>query len=107
MEQDLVHWLPLSLTFVIAGVFLWRHRRPKADRHSCGQRAILLFYRVIRFLWAIVRGVDVGYLEFRKVLASTVIDMENEKVLGRLVKQPPPRFRQELNREFKWAAGEN
>ena len=109
MEQDLGQWLPLSFTLVIAGVFLWRHRRPNAERHSFGQWIILLFYRVIRFLWAVARGIDVGYLEFRRVLASTVIEMENERILGRLVKRSTPerRFGHEAKHELRWAAEEN
>ena len=40
----------------------------------------------MQFVWALVRGIDVGYLEYRRVLQQTRIEVENERWLGKLIK---------------------
>ena len=47
---------------------------------------ILTFYKVVRFGWAVLRGVDVGYLEYRRTVQETPLAMENERFLGKIVK---------------------
>lgn len=43
-------------------------------------------YAFMQFIWALVRGIDVGYLEYRRVLQQTRIEVENERWLGKLIK---------------------
>ena len=43
-------------------------------------------YGFMQFIWALVRGIDVGYLEYRRVLQQTRIEVENERWLGKLIK---------------------
>ena len=98
MAQQVSQWIPLSFALILGGVILARNKRITGERRSFGQWLILLFYKVIRFLWAIVRGVDVGYLEFRQVLKQTQLEAENEKALGKMVKktETEPSFSQGL-----------
>lgn len=46
------------------------------------------FYKVVRFGWAVLRAVDVGYLEYRRTVQETPLAMENERFLGKIVKAP-------------------
>lgn len=56
------------------------------ERRSLGQWIILQLYKAVRFCWAILRAVDVGYLEFRRTVQETPLLMENERFLGKIVK---------------------
>ncbi len=87
MTQQVSHWLPLSFALILGGVILARNTRITGERRSFGQWIILSFYRVMRFLWAIVRGIDIGYLEFRQVLKQVQLESENERTLGKRIKQ--------------------
>ena len=87
MTQQVSQWVPLSFALILGGIVLARNKRITGERRSFGQWLILFFYRVMRFLWAIVRGVDVGYLEFRQVLKQVRLESENEKSLGKLMKK--------------------
>lgn len=86
MDQQTPHWITLAVALTIGLIILLFNLKPAKDRRSFGQWAILMLYKVIRFLWAIVRAADVGYLEYRRVIQETALDTENEKLLGKLAR---------------------
>ena len=102
MREQIVHWIPLSFAILIGGVVLYRNHRIAGERRSVGQWIILLCYKMIRFLWAVVRGIDVGYLEFRRALLLTDIETENERTLGKRVKRNQAEIH--FGAELRWAA---
>lgn len=65
---------------------MFRHMHVTKERRSFGQFVILAVYKWMRWIWAIVRAIDMAYLEYRRVLEDTPLQMENEKYLGKLVK---------------------
>lgn len=66
---------------------LIRNVQVSKERRSWGQLLIFTLYRGMRVIWAILRGIDVGYLEYRRVLKETSIEIQNERCLGKLVKR--------------------
>ncbi|HEY7307610.1 MAG TPA: hypothetical protein VH601_26030 [Bryobacteraceae bacterium] len=86
MEQQFMRWIPLAVALAAAATILLRHMHVTKERRSFGQFLILGFYKWMRYLWAIVRAVDVAYLEYRRVLEDTPLQIENERHLGKLVK---------------------
>jgi hypothetical protein len=86
MEDQLMRWIPLAIALAAVGTILFRNMQVTKERRSFGQFLILGFYKWMRYLWAIVRAIDVAYLEYRRVLEDTPLQMENEKHLGKLVK---------------------
>lgn len=90
MAHEFSHWLPVTLAVVVGLLILLRHMNLSKDRRSLGQWIILVLYRMVRFFWAVARAVDLGYLEYRRVLQETSIEVENEKFFGKVVKASPP-----------------
>ncbi len=86
MEEQLMHWMPLAIALAAVLTVLLRQMHITKERRSFGQFLILGSYKWMRFLWAIVRAIDVGYLEYRRVLEDTPLQIENEKYFGKLVK---------------------
>src|SRR5690348_9135609 len=105
MEQQASHWITLSFVLLAGAVVLVRNRRVTNERRSLGQWLIFRFYKAVRFFWAVGRGIDVGYLEYRQVLSRALLEMENEKVLGKLVKESEAQSG--LGRALAWAPEEN
>ena len=86
MEQQTSHWITLTTALTVGLMILLFNIRPKKSRRSFGQWVILTLYKVIRFFWAIVRAVDVAYLEYRRALQETPLEIVNERSLGKIVK---------------------
>ena len=86
MEQQATRWIPLLIALAAVMVVLFRNLQLAKERRSWGQLLIFALYRLMRIVWAIIRGIDVGYLEYRRVLQQTPIEVENERHLGKLVK---------------------
>jgi hypothetical protein len=87
MQQELSRWIPLIVAIVAGSAILLRHAYGTKERRSPGQWVIFQMYRVIRIGWALIRGIDVGYLEYRRVLEQAAIQVENERQLGKLAKR--------------------
>jgi hypothetical protein len=85
MEQQASQWISLAIALVAGAFFLFRNFRPSKERRSIGQAFICMLYKIVRFFWAVVRAVDIGYLEYRRVVTRTPLEMENEKELGKLI----------------------
>jgi len=85
MQQQASQWIALIVALVAGSLLLLRNVRPGKERRSVGQAFIHLLYRYTRFIWAISRAVDIGYLEYRRVLASTPLEIENEMHLGKRI----------------------
>ncbi len=49
---------------------------------------IVLLYKTARWVWAVARAVDTGYLEYCRALTDTSFEIENEKVFGNRIKPP-------------------
>jgi hypothetical protein len=84
MEQQTPHWITLAVVLTIGLVILLCNLKPAKARRSFGQWIIFSLYKVVRFFWAIVRAFDVGYLEYRRVIAETPLRTENERCLGKI-----------------------
>jgi hypothetical protein len=103
MELEFSHWLPVTLAVVVGLLILLRHMNVSKDRRSLGQWTILVLYRVVRFFWAVVRAVDLGYLEYRRILQESSIEIENEKFLGKIVKVSP---HEDIREALQWQPAE-
>ena|SRR5579875_2734782 len=86
MEQQISRWIPLSVALAAGLAILIRNAYTSKERRSPGQWIIFQLYKVMRIVWALIRGVDVGYLEYRRVLEQSTIEVENERQLGKLTK---------------------
>ena len=86
MEDQLMRWIPLAIALGAVVTILFRNMHVMKERRSFGQFLILGFYKWMRCLWAVVRAIDVGYLEYRRVLEETPLQIENERQLGKRVK---------------------
>ncbi len=86
MQQQAFQWAPLTVALVAGLLILVRNAQPTQERRSPGQWFIYRLYRFMQFIWALVRGIDVGYLEYKRVLQQSRIEVENERWLGKLVK---------------------
>jgi hypothetical protein len=86
MQHELSQWLPVSLALVVGFLILLRHMNVSNDRRSFGQWTILSLYRMVHFFWAVARAVDLGYLEYRRIIQESRIEIENEKFFGKIVK---------------------
>ena len=86
MEQQASHWITVAVIFSIGLTVLLFNMRSVKERRSLGQWIILQLYKVVRFGWAVLRAVDVGYLEYRRTVQETPLLMENERFLGKIVK---------------------
>ena len=87
MEQQAFRWAPLAVALAAGLIILMRNVQLSRERRSPGQWFIFHSYRFMQFIWALVRGIDVGYLEYRRVLQQTKIEVENERCLGKLIKR--------------------
>lgn len=105
MQQQAAYWIMLSAALLAGAVVLVRNRISPNGRRSLGQWIIYRLYRVMRFVWAIVRAVDVGYLEYRRVLRETPLLMENEQAFGKLIASDSQN--QQLGRQLAWAPEES
>jgi hypothetical protein len=86
MQDQLSQWSTFGVALGAGMIILFVNRRTAKERRSSGQWIILQLYRVIRFFWAIVRAVDLGYLEYRRVQQEATLEIENERFLGKLIK---------------------
>lgn len=86
MQQQSAHWVVLAVALATGSMILLRNVRTGKDRRSFGQWFILLLYRFLHFLYAIIRAMDVAYLEYRRELRHMPIEIENERELGKLIK---------------------
>ncbi len=86
MEQQAFRWAPLTVALAAGLLILLRNAQLTKERRSPGQWLIFHSYRFMQFIWALVRGIDVGYLEYQRVLQQTRIEVENERWLGKLIK---------------------
>lgn len=84
MEQQAFRWAPLAVALAAGVIILLRNTQLSGERRSPGQWFIFRMYGFMQFVWALVRGIDVGYLEYRRVLQQTRIEVENERWLGKL-----------------------
>ena len=89
MEQQAFRWAPLTVSLVAGLLILLRNAQFTKERRSPGQWFIFRMYQGMQFIWAVVRGLDVGYLEYRRVLQQSKIQVENERELGKLIKGRP------------------
>jgi hypothetical protein len=85
MQQQASQWITLGIALAAGSFFLLRNVRPAKERRSLGQAFIRLLYRIVRFFWAGVRAVDIGYLEYRRVVTTMPLEIENERQLGKLI----------------------
>lgn len=90
MEQQAFRWAPLTVALAAGLLILLRNTQIAKERRSPGQWLIFRLYGFMQFVWALVRGIDVGYLEYRRVLQQTKIEVENERWLGKLIKGRQP-----------------
>jgi len=51
----------------------------------------------------VARAVDLGYLEYRRVLQESSIEIENEKFLGKIVKVSPG---EDIHNALQWQPAE-
>ncbi len=87
MNQEFSRWIPLAVALAASLAVLIRNVQMSKERRSWGQLLIFTLYRGLRVVWAILRGIDVGFLEYRRVLQQTAIDIQNERSLGKLIKR--------------------
>ncbi len=87
MEQQFSRWIPLAVALAASLAVLIRNVQVSKERRSWGQLLIFTLYRGMRVVWAILRGIDVGFLEYRRVLQETSIEIQNERSLGKLIKR--------------------
>jgi hypothetical protein len=85
VQEQVLHWSTLAVAFLLGLTVLLR-KQGKKERRSLGQWVILLLYKAVRRFWAIVRAIDVGYLEYRRAIKEAPFEIENERCLGKLVK---------------------
>ncbi len=85
MEEQILHWSTLAVASALGLTVLVR-KRVRRERRSWGQWVILLLYRGVARLWAFVRAIDVGYLEYRRAINQAPFEIENERSLGKLIK---------------------
>lgn len=86
MEQQASQWVTLGIALAAGSFFLLRNVRPTKERRSIGQAFIHLLYKVVRVFWAVVRAVDIGYLEYRRVVTTMPLEIENERQFGKLIR---------------------
>ena len=86
MQDQVIRWIPLAIALAATATIMFRHMHVTKERRSFGQFVILAVDKWMRWIWAIVRAIDMAYLEYRRVLEDTPLQMENEKYLGKLVK---------------------
>src|SRR6185437_9364194 len=103
MLLEFSHWAPVTMAVVAGLLILLRHMNVSKDRRSLGQWTILALYRMVRFFWAVVRAVDLGYLEYRRILQESSIEIENEKFLGKIVKVSPG---EDIHNALQWRPAE-
>ena len=86
MQEQAFRWAPLTIALAAGLLILVKNATMTKERRSPGQWFIFRMYMFMQFIWALVRGLDVGYLEYRRVLQQTRIEVENERCLGKLKK---------------------
>jgi hypothetical protein len=87
VDSQISRWIPLSIALAASLAVLIRNVQGSKERRSWGQLLIFTLYRGMRVIWAILRGIDLGYLEYRRVLKETAIEIQNERCLGKLIKK--------------------
>ncbi|MBV9500260.1 MAG: hypothetical protein JO138_12885 [Acidobacteriaceae bacterium] len=90
MQEEISRWTTLGIALAAGLIILLVNRRTVKERRSSGQWIILQLYKAMRFFWALVRAVDVGYLEYRRIQQEAELEIENERCLGKLVKASAP-----------------
>lgn len=86
IQEQVYRWIPLVIALAAGSIILLRTVQFSKDHRSPGQWLIFRLYKLVQIGWAIVRGIDVGYLEYRRVLHEAQIEIENERALGKLVR---------------------
>jgi hypothetical protein len=86
MEQQASHWITVAVIFSIGLTVLLFNMKSMKERRSLGQWIILQLYKVVRFGWAVLRALDVGYMEYRRTIQETPLLIENERFLGKIIK---------------------
>jgi hypothetical protein len=99
VEQQILHWTPLVLAVSLALFVMVWSRPARKERRSFGQRIIFVLYKTARWVWAIARAVDTGYLEYCRVVADKSLEIENEKVFGNRIK---PAGKESSPEALKW-----
>lgn len=81
----------MILPIVICALVVLRHHDKRKQHRSFMQVLINAVYAFLRFFYAVARGLDVGYLEYRRVLREEPGPVvENELHLGKAVGQALP-----------------
>lgn len=105
MEQQVLHWSTLAVALLAGLTILFLKRAPRNDRRSFGQWMILLLYKAAARFFALVRAIDFGYLEYRRMRGTLPFQIENEKALGKLVKASGSQ--DNAPEALKWTNAEN
>ena len=98
MGQQTYGWFVLLSALGVGSAILLRYVRPTKERRTIGQWTIVQLYKAARYVWAIVRGLDAGYLEFQQVRRTMALEIQNEHQLGKLIKP------EQTERLQSWAA---
>jgi hypothetical protein len=77
--------MPFMAIMLLTMIVAFRRHDQKCRHRSFIQWSIYLMRRLSLFLWAVVSGLDAGYLNYRQVLASYKEPLENEEALGLLL----------------------
>jgi hypothetical protein len=85
VEEQVLHWSTLGVASLLGLTILVR-KHGRRERRSLGQWMILLLYKAVGRFWALVRAIDMGYLEYRRAIKEAPFQIENERCLGKLVK---------------------
>ena len=85
MDSQISRWIPLSVALAASLAVLIRNVQGSSERRSWGQLLMFTLYRGMLVVWAILRGIDLGYLEYRRVLRETSIEIQNERCLGKRI----------------------
>lgn len=85
MQEQVLHWSTLGVAFLL-GLTVLLKKQAKKERRSWGQWVILLLYKAVRRFWAVVRAIDLGYLEYRRAIREAPFEIENERCLGKVIK---------------------
>ena len=79
--------IPILAAAGVGVILALRHFDRKASHRSILQMVIYAMYWVARWQYSVIRGIDAGYVAYRRTLSETRLDIENERELGLLIPQ--------------------
>lgn len=83
----LVNLFPIALVMGVIVFMAFRRNDRKRPHRSFFQLIVFALYFIARWQYALIKGIDQGYVQYRLALQQTELEIDNERELGLILRK--------------------